>query len=702
VNMDIGYLKGLILLSLFFAACSSGEKTPGLSVDGDVLTAEDTQVAIDQIDGEGIADGIILDAMGDTSDAVEDSMATDLEDTAETVANPVQACENMPVTWLDSVCASFCEQLLTFNLNDLFAPPEECHLMCREVIEEHPDWLANFICVTAMEQHYFFGNCWWPKPLPAIDHCPAWCDEMIGCGLESAWNLPGDKCLCEAACNGIFAMTGEAADPLLECATKALADTCDLEAVGECYQMPLNCDETCSGMEEQCDAGEDLTALFPDEEDCIDFCQHSSQEQQFGLQVCISVAGCPNADLCAEFPEEAEEGCAEFCNGYNALCPMAEIPADFCPWACTGAAMALPGSDVAGSADCIEALGQCPDDDGASFVGCLSGQCTSMCYGVSTDCEPGSAYFDLYPNGEACEEVCDLYTPFQAEVANMCHLVAGCDNPELCGSPPLTMAAGCGAYCDGLLGLCPDIPWFSGISCEAFCTGMLMVVPKADPASAPDCFDAFGVCPADWEEAIFTCLSGKCGGLCGHFDECDGDSQYYEQFESENACKEQCSQVNWDTAMAMNWCLSWGACDGAAECMTVPDEPPVGCDIYCETVFEICPENGLGSVNTCDNACLGLTMAYDSAQPWDADECLEEYDSCPENPAEIIYGCIIDADSSCVEACAQLENCDLTDSWVCEIFCSELEADDPLFHTYFTDCVENAATCEELAPCVGQ
>ncbi len=95
-------------------------------------------------------------------------------------------------------------------------------------------------------------------------------------------------------------------------------------------------------------------------------------------------------------------------------------------------------------------------------------------------------------------------------------------------------------------------------------------------------------------------------------------------------------------------------------------------------------------------------MAFDSAQPWDADECLEVYDSCPENPAEIVYGCIIDADSSCVEACAQLGSCDLTEPWVCEIFCSELEADDPLFHTYFTDCVEDAATCEELAPCVGQ
>jgi len=694
-------LTGLLLLALFLGACSSNSKTPVVSVSGDTGAEGDGLIAADQSPADVVTDLPYPDQKSDTSDG---STAGDVlnADAAETVGNPVLPCENMSVTWLDSVCASFCEKLATFELNDLFAPPEECHGFCREVIDEHPDWLANFICVTAMEQHYFFGNCWWPKPLPAISLCPAWCEELIGCGLESALYLPPDNCLCEATCNGIFAITGEAAEPLLECATKALIDDCTLETMDECYQMPLNCDETCAGLLEQCEEGEDLTALFPNDEDCIDFCQHSSQLEQFGVEVCLSISGCANAHLCADIPEETDVGCAEFCEAYNSLCPLAAIPPDYCPWACTGAAMAIPGSDVPGSAACIEALDQCPDDDGATFVGCLSGQCTSMCYSVSAECEPGSPYYELYPTGEACEAVCNEYTPFQAEAGAICHLVAGCDNPELCADPPLAPAAGADAYCSGLLELCPEIPWFNGVSCEAFATGMTIVVGNADLASAPDCFAAFGACPDDWEEAIFTCLSGKCGGICGHFDECDADSVYYDQFESENACKEQCSLLDWDTAMAMNWCLSWGSCEGADACLAVPAEHPDGCDVYCETVSEICPDNGMNVANSCDQACLGLTMAFDAAQPWDADECLEEYDACPEIPSEIVYGCIIDADSSCIDACDKLADCDLTLPWLCEIFCTELEADDPLTFTYFTDCVEDAANCEELKPCVGE
>lgn len=698
-----GYdLARLLTLSLLLAACSSGSKTPGISVGGDAGTSADVAVAPDGVLQEVNDSSVPPDQVEISIDVAAEIGSVGDTDVIEIVENPVLACENMPTYWLDGVCSSFCDKLETFNLNDLFALPSECPDMCREVLDQHPDWLANFLCVTSMDQHYFFGNCWWPKPLPAIANCPAWCDELIGCGLEYALQLPADECLCEAVCNGIFTMTGEAADPLLECATKTLADTCDLEAMAECYQMPLNCQETCDGLADKCDQGEDLSALFPDEEDCLDLCQHSSQVQLFGLQVCVDVAGCPNADRCGDIPEAPFDGCDEFCEAYNGLCPLATIPEEYCPAACTGAAMAIPASDTPGAADCISALEECPNDDGWTFVGCLSGQCTSMCYSVSEECEPGSAYHELYPDGAACEAVCDGYTPFQAEAAAMCHLVAGCDNPELCSEPPVVPTNGCDDYCGGLLGLCPDIPWFAGVSCEGFCTGMTMVIGNADPASSPECFDAFGTCPENYDEAVFSCLSGKCGGVCGHFEECEPDSVYHQQFESDNACNEFCSLLDWDTAMAMNWCLSWGACEGAAECMSVPEEHPQGCDIYCDTVGQLCPENGPAGPNGCDNACKGLTMAFDAAQPWDADECLDVYDACPENPSEVIYGCIIDADSSCVEACAQLGECDLTDSWLCEMFCTELEADDPLLHTYFTDCVEDAETCDDLMPCVGQ
>ncbi len=682
------------LLWVLATACGGqGNVTPGMTVSSDVTRGAETWADV-HFDGPAPVDG--------RSDRV-DVTTTELTGDASDVVGDLQTlgCPEMPPVFLTGVCNRFCQQLETFELNDLFAPPDECNALCLDVLDEHPDWLPNFLCVTAMEQHYFFGNCWWPKPLPAIDGCAGWCDALMDCGLESALHLPSDDCLCRAACDGLFAMTGEAATPLLECSTQTLAKTCDLGAMGDCYQMPLNCQQVCDGLALECGEGEDLKALFADDEDCIALCQTLSQEQLFGLQVCIGVAGCPAAQACADWPEDPLAGCQDYCEAYNALCPDATIPPDYCPWACTGAALAVPGADAVGATSCINEFLQCPMDEGQSFVGCLAGQCTLMCYTIPGGCDADSAYFQHYPTGESCEAVCGGYTAFQADVAATCHLVAGCDHPELCDHPSPVPVAGCDTYCQGLLGICPEIAWFASVSCPAFCTGLSMVLTQGDPGTSTGCFEAFDSCPEKVEDVVFPCFNGQCGGMCNHFAQCDSDSVYSLVFESPSACHEVCSTMDWETAMAVQWCLSWGACDNAASCVNVPDEAPAGCDTYCQTVATLCPDTTFLGSGGCDAACTGLSQAFDAAQPWDADECFDEYATCPADPAEVVYGCIIDSDSDCVDACAGLHACQLSVDWVCEIFCTELEVDNVSFQQWFTNCVSDSDSCDEMMACVG-
>ncbi len=686
-----GWLLSLCLI----VGCSTAGKDPVVSVDGTMdAGTTDTPTA----DARGEAD-LVGDAVG-SMDGVDGAGDAPTPDTGDVVTPP--GCPNASAEWLDGVCDGFCAKLEEFDLNDLFAPPPECHGMCLEVLGDNPDWLPNFLCVNAMEQHYFFGNCWWPKPLEPVVGCDAWCAEAVECGVTGMFHVPEDPCLCEAACTGIFTMTGEAAGPLIGCATEVLAESCDVFAMMDCFGMPLNCEDVCSGLEGECEPGENLDGLFPEDGDCVALCQTLSQEQLFALQVCISVAGCGNAAVCGTVPEEPPAGCAETCDAYNAVCPVDVIPPVLCPWACAGAAQAIPGADPQGAAACIEEAGSCPDEPGYLLVSCLAGKCTLMCYQVPAECDPGSAWFDAYPTSEACEAECGQLTDFQARAAGICHLVAGCDQPELCGAPPAAPAAGCGAYCEALLDLCPDVPWFGGIDCEAFCTGLTMVYPGADPATAPECMALYESCPDNVNDALFGCLGGKCGGVCGYFDKCEPGSPYYQLFESKGACQEYCSALTYEEALTTAYCLSWAGCGNALDCQELPGEVPQGCDTWCETVFDICPQNGMVSETLCPAACAGIAMTIAVAEPADADACYDEFDQCPENPAEVVYGCMVDSDTTCKDVCKVLHGCELTLDWVCEIFCTELEEENPAAYGYFADCVQDAGSCTAMKPCVGQ
>jgi hypothetical protein len=575
-------------------------------------------------------------------------------------------------------------------------------MMCHNVLAHHPDWLPNFLCVTNMQQHYFFGNCWWPKPLPEVPGCDQWCQEMLACNLSAAFELPADDCICQAACDGYFALTGEAAEPLVACAAKKLDESCDIEAMTDCFEMPLNCDEVCQGLAAQCAEGQDLAPLFAEEADCIETCQESSQEQLFALDVCLMVDHCYAPDSCAGIPELPLAGCAEFCEVFLDLCPAADMPQEYCPWVCTGAALALQQDDATEAVACLEQYDVCPLDQNLAFVGCLAGPCLAMCQQTAQKCGDDSAYAKLFETVDSCQDVCSDYTPFQAEAAGICMLVGGCDNPTPCLLPPEAAWSGCGAYCEALLELCPAIPWLEPGMCPAFCTGVGMQNPAIDPATAPACLEQFEQCPANAEQAIFGCLAGKCGSMCGLFEQCEPGSEYRQHFESKETCTGECGSLTYGQAYAAGICLGWAGCDNALDCIAPPLAPPAGCDSYCEALLALCPEYWPVGPTNCPGVCTGLTMAIPIAQPEDADVCFQDYPACPEAPEEAIYGCMVDLDPQCTQVCDKLETCGLTLGWACDVFCTVLEATEPASYGWFTQCVTQAASCTLMKPCVGQ
>jgi len=645
-------------------------------------------------DGAVIPDAAVPDGSTDAEDGMADVDPAD--------ALPPPLCPGTEQPWLSKVCFKFCDKLQTFNLNDLFAPPEECLDFCKEVLAEHPDWLPNFLCVTLMQQHYFFGNCWWPKPLLPIPGCDAWCGEVLACDVEAAYLIPEDQCLCEATCNGMFAMTGEAAEPLVACAAETLEKTCDPAAMNDCFSMPLNCKEVCQGLELHCDPGYTIEPLFADETACIDQCQQSSQDQLLGLQICLAVDKCHDPKSCADMPEEPLPGCNEFCVAFLGLCPLAEMTADMCPWVCTAAALAMKAKDALPAAACLEQYDTCPADPNYALVGCLAGPCALLCTEAPKQCAADSAWFKQFPTSDACMAACEGFSMFQAQAAGMCAIIGGCDHPEACMAPPATPAPGCDAYCSALLKLCPAVPWLDASSCPALCTGVGMQLPVVDAATAPLCLEQFDQCPANPEDAIFGCLAGKCGAVCGLFEYCKAGSEYYTVFESKAACKEQCDNLSYHQAVATAFCLSWAGCDNAADCTSPPDKPAKGCSPYCDALLELCPDNGVVNTANCVDGCTGISMAIPVADPEGANKCIKALPACPDKPEKAVYGCLVDPPGECIDACAGLEACALTDGWLCEIFCTVLEDSDEDGFEWFTTCVEDASTCSSMKVCVGQ
>jgi len=611
-------------------------------------------------------------------------------------------CPGTEQPWLSKVCFKFCEKIETFNLNDLFAPPDECLGFCKEVLAEHPDWLPNFLCVTMMQQHYLFGNCWWPKPLPAIPGCDSWCEQVLACDLEATYYIPEDQCLCQATCDGLFAMTGEAAEPLVACAAETIEKTCDPVAMNDCFSMPLNCKEVCQGLQLQCDAGYTTKPLFPDDAACIEECQKSSQDQLLALQICLAVDKCHDPKSCADMPEDPLPGCGEFCAAFIELCPLAEMTPQMCPWVCTAAALAMKAKDAVQAAACLEQYDVCPADPNYALVGCLAGPCALLCTEAPKKCAADSAWFKQFPTSDACMAACDGFTMFQAQAAGMCAIVGGCDHPEVCMAPPVSPATGCEPYCDAVLALCPSVAWLDSSSCPAFCTGVGMQLPVVDPATAPLCLDQYDQCPADPNDAVFGCLAGKCGAMCGLFEYCKPGSEYHTVFESKSACKEQCDTLTYSQAIETAFCLGWAGCENAADCTAAPDKPTKGCNPYCNALLELCPDNGIVNAVNCVDGCTGISMAIPVAIPEGADKCIKALPACPDPPQEAVYGCLVTTSKGCIDACTGLEACALTDGWLCEIFCAVLEDSDEAGFGWFTTCVEDASTCSGMKKCVGE
>lgn len=691
-------------------SCSADKKSPIMGVDG-VLDAQDAldsgEVGADATGPDLIVDGnetdtVDLIAPDDGAGVEVDSLDLQPEDLGPEDLGPPGGCEAADDLFVDKLCEKFCENIDKYNLEPSFALPDKCPGLCKETLAEHPDWLSNFMCVSVMEEHYYFGNCWWPKPLPPVVGCPQWCEAAIPCGATWILQVPPEQCLCESACNGLFALTGEAAGPLVECATEKLEESCDIEEMFQCFSMPLNCDQACSDLKLECNEGLDLAPLYDDDEECVDQCQAYTQEQLLAQSLCFAVDKCANPLHCAEVPEEPTPGCIEYCQTYMDLCPFAAMDEYYCSWICTGAAMAIPGSDPQTAPDCLAQYDVCPDDANGVLFSCLMGKCSLMCHLAPDQCAPDSAYHEYFQSPEECETVCEGYNQFQADTAAMCLFVGGCDKPESCHVPPEEPAPGCPEYCDAILGLCPGMPNLTEDTCPDFCTAVDMLLPVLEPESAGECLEQFDTCPENVEEALFGCLTGKCGVMCGLAELCEPGDAYFDVFESDAACHEYCDSLTWGQSVAVTQCLGFVSCGGADSCVDPPLEIPMGCATYCEALFDICPDNGIVGKTNCLDSCNGLTMAIPGAQPWDADECYDEFQSCPEDTGEVVYGCIVDEGTECGNACDKLADCGWTVAWLCDVYCTILETTEPFFHDSFTECVENADSCAAMAPCVGE
>jgi hypothetical protein len=299
-------------------------------------------------------------------------------------------------------------------------------------------------------------------------------------------------------------------------------------------------------------------------------------------------------------------------------------------------------------------------------------------------------------------QTCDAFEQFAAMAAGMCMLVGGCDHPEACLNPPAEPAAGCEGWCDALLDVCPGLPWPDATTCAPLCTGVKMQVPAADPVGGQECLALLDQCPATPEEAVFGCLAAKCGLMCGLYGSCEPDSVYIETFGTFEECTEYCGTLSFGEGVAAGYCAMFAGCDNADKCMPPAEEAPEGCDTWCEVIEQLCPGNELVMPSLCLDACAGLSMVLPGAEPGLAEECLDEYDECPEEAGKVVYGCMVEEEPECVDVCADLDACGLTTDWLCAIFCTGLEQDDPSVHDLFVGCVQAADECDQMKPCVGQ
>jgi len=189
--------------------------------------------------------------------------------------------------------------------------------------------------------------------------------------------------------------------------------------------------------------------------------------------------------------------------------------------------------------------------------------------------------------------------------------------------------------------------------------------------------------------------------MCGMFESCEPDSSYYELYESPDVCHETCEAMSFNQATMVTHCLGWAGCGGADSCVAPPEQSFEGCDAYCTSAEELCTDEVFGAAS-CEDACTGLSMAISTAAPADSAACFQSFDECPEPKESALYPCLVQAPEECQTICNALDMCSLTIDWVCDVFCTTLQQDEPAGYAGLAACVNAAGDCDNMAPCVGQ
>lgn len=483
-----------------------------------LLRTDPAQIDGGRGDGGSDWEGVLPDGTEDWDSTAESGkvLATHLMPFAEShrrahalanvnVTLDLGACVDVSGSWLLQTCQTFCETLVEYALDELFEPGATCPIACVEVLLEKPDYLPNFLCVAHMQEHHFFSDCWWPKPLQALPECTEFCTNLGQCGLHEAMTMPADPCLCEASCTGFYAMQGSSASQRLECATESLANSCDLEEMFHCSEILDDCPARCQELAQLCPGEGGLHPLFDSTEACVAKCKTYTPEQFFALEQCVAATSCTHPEYCSVMPESPLPSCVESCGLFFELCPGLPVEPDECVWACSGVSYAIPDGVAEALPQCLGELDQCPDDPLGVLAVCFTDPCEGACQEPDS-CPAESEYSELFASAEECQEVCQTLTNSQASTFATCLAWAGCQGASHCLTTSEPMLSDCQSYCTALSAVCSEEVPFPMSACPAVCSGIVKAVPVADPVYGVDCLATHGNCPATPESAIYGCF----------------------------------------------------------------------------------------------------------------------------------------------------------------------------------------------------
>jgi len=430
----------------------------------------------------------------------------------------------------------------------------------------------------------------------------------------------------------------------------------------------------------------DVDFLIPAEllgDICFDFCQkivecdmteefgpqylcQSDCEEHLGLHPellsnysCVSfMKSCGLFDVCWD-PQPLPDypKCSDWCVLLVecGVTGMVNLPDDqgLCTAVCTGKFTPYGGLAVQVIECAISALED--ECDLFGLLDCFGGgsNCDEQCAELAGECEPDSEYFDLFPAEEDCVAQCEGYSNQQFLALDVCLSIAGCDAALLCISVPDEPFAGCDDFCIAFLQLCPDTG-FSDELCQWACTGSAMGMPDSNPLEAADCVAEMDECPEEPSWLLVGCIAGECSTMCGMAEQCEPWSDYFELYPTTELCLDACNSMNDSQVAATSVCLSAAGCDGALLCSDAPVEPPEGCGVYCDSLTGLCPDIPWFLMTSCEDVCSGLTMRSPLADPASAPECIEQFESCPENLDDVVWGCLA---GKCGQMCGYFDVC---------------------------------------------